>query len=249
MPQIFARLDKDLDTARALREWHEPPPAKRQTTHRDNDNTAAASLKAFREDHGKAKVLPPTPLASRLQSMSDAVKAFEDNSHALAPTGWSKTRFSIDGMKPLNLQERKTMREVKALCVAVALAPPSGFVKSHSYHYGKYDKKQLVSILSLSVMKMNKMPGSICVGVDIAASIDTNHSMSIALESVKKMLRKRRNPCVLFAQVAQTDVARAFWGGKLTKTRRASVITALISLFDARYTIYSDAEDMAIFFE
>ena len=64
-----------------------------------------------------------------------------------------------------------------------------------------------------------------------------------------KLLRKRRNPCALFAQVAKTEIARTFWAGKLTKTRRASVLVALISTFDNRFKIYGDTEDMAIFFD
>ena len=49
------------------------------------------------------------------------------------------------------------------------------------------------------------------ISVDVAASIDEEHSMTIAVDSLKKMLLKRRNPCVLFAQVADTDSARSFW--------------------------------------
>ena len=181
--------------------------------------------------------------------MSSAVQAFEETSRSNTPTGLSNTRLAVAGMQPLNLIEPKTMRKVTALCKLKKLMPPSGFVKSHSYHYGKYEKKQLISVLSMSVMKMNNMPGSIAISVDIAASVDKHHSMTFALDSIKKILRKRRNPCVLFAQVAQTDVARAFWAGKLTKTRRASVMPALISAFDERYKIYEDTADMAIFYE
>ena len=165
------------------------------------------------------------------------------------PTGWSNTRLSVTGMQPLDLLKPKTMCKVTALCKLKKLMPPSGFVKSHSYHYGKYENEKLISVLSLSVMKMNNMPGSIAVSIDIAASSDKHHSMTVAIDSIKKLLRKRRNPCALFAQVAQTDTARAFWSGKLTKTRRASVMTALISDFDERYKIYEDTDDMAIFYE
>ena len=72
--------------------------------------------------------------------------------------------------------------------------------------------------------------------------------MTVAIDSIKKLMRERRNPCALFAQVAQTPVARAFWGGKLMNTRRASVLTALFSEFD-RYLIYEDTDDMALFFD
>jgi hypothetical protein len=152
-------------------------------------------------------------------------------------------------MQPINLLDTKIMRKVRALCILRKLKPPAGFVKSQSYHYGKYEKGKLTSVLSLSVMKLNNMPGSIAVSIDLAASTDKNHSMTSAIDSVKKIMRKRRNPCVLFAQVAQTDIARDFWAGKLTKTWRASVLTALISTFDERYKIYEDTDDMAIFYE
>ena len=64
------------------------------------------------------------------------------------------------------------MRKVAKLCKMKQLKPPGGFVKKHSYHYGKYENNKLVSILSISVMKMNNMPGSIAVSIDIAASVD-----------------------------------------------------------------------------
>jgi len=70
------------------------------------------------------------------------------------------------------------------------------------------------------MMKLNKTPGSVAISVDITASSDKEHSMSIGLDSIKKMLRKRRNTCVIFAQVARTLSAQKFWEGKLTKTRR-----------------------------
>ena len=166
------------------------------------------------------------------------------------PTSWSITRPLVVGMVAISLADKKTMRKAKALCKARSLRPPSGFVKSHSYHYGKYAKDNtLITILSLSVMNLNNMPGSIAVSIDIAASTDKNHSMTVAINSLQKMMRKRRNMCALFAQVAQTEVARTFWRGKLTHTKRASVLTALFSEFDHRYKIYQDTEDMALFFE
>jgi hypothetical protein len=241
--QVFARLDEDLDKVHAVKAsaqlatHRRPQPALR-------DDTAQTTLKAFR-----AHLSSSQETCARLKSISAAVQPFEHNSQSSMPTGWSKTRLSVAGMQPINLLEPKTMCKVSALCRTKKLKPPAGFVKSHSYHYGKYEKQKLTSVLSLSVMKLNNMPGSIAVSIDIAASTDKHHSMTYALDSIKKILRKRRNPCVLFAQVAQTDIARDFWAGKLTKTRRASVLTALISTFDERYKIYEDTDDMAIFYE
>ena len=37
-------------------------------------------------------------------------------------------------------------------------------------------------------------------------------------------------------------------GGKLTKSKRASVVTALLSEVDEDNLIYADADDMALFF-
>jgi len=54
--------------------------------------------------------------------------------------------------------------------------------------------------------------------------------------------------CVIVAQVAKTPKARKFWGGKLTKSKRASVVTALLSEVDEDNLIYADADDMALFF-
>ena len=152
-------------------------------------------------------------------------------------------------MKLIDLANKATMRKVTALCKSKHLKPPSGFVRSHSFHYGKYEKRELISILSLCVVNLNNMPGSIAISIDIAASKDKKHSMTVAIDSLKKMLRKRRNKCVLYAQIAHTDEAEAFWGGKLTKTKRASVIAALLSEFDNRYLLYEDADDMALFYD
>lgn len=57
---------------------------------------------------------------------------------------------------------------------------------------------------------------------------------------------QRRNLCVLFAQVADTDEARKFWYGKLTNTKRATVMTMLLNSFDNNYRIYEDVEGMAM---
>jgi hypothetical protein len=92
-------------------------------------------------------------------------------------------------------------------------------------------------------------PGSVAISINIAPSADTSHSMTVAIDSLIKMMRKRRNACVLFAQVENTGSARRFWQGKLTKMKRASVLPALFSEVDTRYLIYEDVTDMALFYE
>ena len=103
----------------------------------------------------------------------------------------------------------------------IRLGRPSAFVRNNSFHCGKYENGKLTFLLSLSVMNLNKTPGSIAISIDLAASTDTRHSMSLALTSIKKMMRKRRNMCVLFTQCAQTEPACAFWVGKLTNKDQA----------------------------
>lgn len=187
----------------------------------------------------------------RLECISSNIEPFHQSSQTLMPTSWVKTAPNVEGMQRIDLTDAATMRKVNALCKRQQLKPPSGFVRSHSFHYGKYNKNALISILSICVANLNGMPGSVAISVDIAASgkSDNTHSMSVAINSLCKMLRKRRNKCVIFAQVAKTTSAVQFWQGKLTKTRRASVMTALFSQFDDRYLIYEDTDDMALFFE
>ena len=185
----------------------------------------------------------------RLTTITSNITNFQGDSQMLMPTSWVKTPPVLEGMQSLDLTNLKTSARVSKLCKQKRLKPPSAFIKTNSFHYGKYDNNKLVSVISLSAMNLNKMPGSVAISIDLAASTDTRHSMSTALTSIKKMMRKRRNPCVLFTQCAQTESARAFWAGKLTSTKRASVMTALFHEFDNRYQIYEDADDMAIFFD
>lgn len=91
------------------------------------------------------------------------------------------------------------------------------------------------------------MPGSVAVSIDILVSICKDHTSSKAISSIIKTLRRRRNPCVVFTQAAKTKSATAFWEGKLTSSKRASVMVALANVFDNEYAIYEDAKDMALF--
>lgn len=185
----------------------------------------------------------------RLEELANNTAHFTKNSQTLMPTSWVKTAPLLVGMQRINLNDNNTMRSVRSLCQKKRIRPPKGFIKKNSFHYGKYDENELISFISLCVMNLNNTPGSVAVCIDIAVSTDTAHSMTVAIDSIKKVLRKRRNKCVIFAQVADTESARKFWWGKLTKSKRASVMPALFSSFDDRYLIYEDAFDMALFYE
>ena len=187
--------------------------------------------------------------SDRMNTIISNCSQFQGTSETVMPTSWIKTAPTVHGMQRLDMKNARVSREVSSLCKERSIQPPSATVKKHSFHYGKYANRRLVSVLSLCIMNLNRTPGSIAISIDIAAAIDEEHSMSTALNSIKKMMRRRRNTCVLFTQCAQTDPARAFWAGKLTSTKRASVMTALFHDFDSRYHIYADADDMAIFFD
>ena len=185
----------------------------------------------------------------RLATITSNITNFQEDSEILMPTSWVKTPPVLDGMQSLDLTDSNTSGRVSKLCKQKSLNPPSAFIETNSFHYGKYENNKHVSVISLSSMNLNKTPGSAAISIDLAASIDTRHSISTALTSIKKMMRKRRNRCVLFTQCAQMESARAFWTGKFTSTKRASVMTALFHEFDNRYDIYEDADDMAFFFD
>jgi chorismate synthase len=91
------------------------------------------------------------------------------------------------------------------------------------------------------------LPDSVCVSIESAASNDTKHSMSVGISDIDKQLRRRRNKCVVFTQGANTPNAIKLWKGRLTQTKRASAMNALISNVDENNHIYEDTTDMVIF--
>lgn len=242
MSQLMDKLEADLAMVNATMPLMELPRDKFPNAQKivpESKHYAADAINEFKDACAEGD--------ERLDRMKENIDSFRFNSEPLMPTFWIKKPPKVKGMTLIDLKKRATMREVKKLCKDVELLPPKGFIKSHSHHYGKYDSGKLVTVLSLCAVNLNNIPGSMAISVDIAASCDTHHSMSIAIQSLKTMLGKRGNS-VLFAQVAQTDSARNFWAGKLTNTKRASVMTALFSEFDRRYPIYEECDDMADFF-
>lgn len=243
--QVFALLDDQLEQVRAAMSTQAIDRSSR-TVKPSKQHVADDAMANFNSTYN-AKPADN----GRLERISSNIKPFVGNSQPLMPTSWVKTAPTVEGMQRIDLDDAATMRKVKKLCKRQTLKPPSGFVRSHSFHYGKYESNKLISLLSICVANLNGMPGSVAISVDIAASdkSDRTHSMSVAINSLSKILRKRRNKCVIFAQVAKTASAVRFWQGKLTKTKRASVMTALFSEFDNRYLIYEDTDDMALFFD
>ena len=140
-------------------------------------------------------------------------------------------------------------KKITTLSHKTKLKPPSKFMLDNCNHYGHFVSGHLMSYLCLSSYNLNNMPGSIRVNIELAASLDKNHSMSRTISSISKTLRRRKNKCVLFTQVADTKIAFKFWKGKLTQTKRASAMNGLLANFDQNHEIYADTTDMAIFFD
>lgn len=167
--QLFAQLDESLDIVHASRS-SEVIVRKSLPAQSDNGNdklVASNAIKTFIQNAAEDKD------STRIATMSLSVAPFQHTSETLMPTSWSRTRFKIKGLTKLDLEDKKIMRKVTSLCKKQKLLPPKGFIKAHSFHYGKYEGSKLVSFLSVCIANLNKMPGSIAVSIDIAASVDT----------------------------------------------------------------------------
>ena len=176
------------------------------------------------------------------------MEAYSATLFTLTPTSRIITPIAVEGVVPLQIDAR-TIKKITTLCLKTKIKPPSKFMRDKCHHYGLFVSGSLISYLCLSSYNLNKMPGSACVNIELAASLDKNHSMSRAISSISKTLRRRKNKCVLFTQVADTKIALKFWKGKLTQTKRASAMNGLLANFDQNHDIYADTTDMAIFFD
>jgi hypothetical protein len=184
----------------------------------------------------------------RFKDIKACMQAFANTLSTFTPTSRVMTPFVVDGLASIEL-DAATVNKITTLCRKKKLEPPSKFMLDNCHHYGLFVSGSLISYLCLSSYNLNKTPGSTCVNIELAASLDKNHSMSRAISSISKTLRRRKNKCVLFTQVADTKIAFKFWKGKLTQTKRASAMNGLLANFDQNHEIYADTTDMAIFFD
>ena len=189
---------------------------------------------------------------ARVAGICAAIRPFVDQAQKFLPTAWIRVAPRLQGLKLVSLAaDSALLAEVSALCKRRRLAPPAAFIVSNSHHYVKYSPVDgtMLTYIALCAATLNRAPGSMGVSVDLAVSVDTEHSVSIALESLKRQLRRRTSACVLFAQVAKTSGAKKFWSGKLLSCKRASLMPVLFQSLDHRYDVYADTSDMAIFYE
>ena len=184
----------------------------------------------------------------RFKDIKLCMEAFSATLFTLTPTSRITSSLVVEGFVLLQI-DAGMAKKITTLCHKTKLKPPSKFMLDKCHHYGFFVSGHLMSYLCLSSYNLNKIPGSICVNIELAASLDKNHSMSRAISSISKTLRRRKNKCVLFTQVADTKIALKFWKGKLTQTKRASAMNGLLANFDQNHDIYADTTDMAIFFD
>lgn len=199
--QVFDQLDADLKVVDAIPDQ----PVKRRSP------PSVSEAKTIARDAFDA-FADACPLDDvRLQEICSAARPFRETSERLMPTSLVTKAHVVKGMQLIDMNCPKVRRQAVALCNSQELTfPPKRMLKT-GVHYAKYRGKTMISLLSITQMKLNRTPGSLAISVDIAASIDEEHSMSMAIGSLQNMLSKRRNPCVLFAQVANTESARRFW--------------------------------------
>ena len=183
----------------------------------------------------------------RFQQMSATISGLDAPS-ALMPSSYVKKPIALEGMtRVILLQNSSITRQVSALCRTVGVVPPTKHMRETEFHFAKEKNKKVVAYICYSMLNLNRIPGSVALYIHIVASTDKEHAVSIALNGLIKTLQKRRMQCVVFTQVANTEVARNFWCGKLTATKRATLVVALCALFDPHFVVYEDASDMALF--
>ena len=182
----------------------------------------------------------------RFKDIKLCMETFSATLFTWTPTSRITSSLAVEGFVLLQIDVGMT-KKITTLSHKTKLKPPSKFMLDNCHHYGHFVSGHLMSYLCLSSYNLNNMPGSIRVNIELAASLDKNHSMSRTISSISKTLRRRKNKCVLFTQVADTKIAFKFWKGKLTQTKRASAMNGLIANFDQNHKIYADTTDMAIF--
>ena len=91
--------------------------------------------------------------------------------------------------------------------------------------------------------------GGIGIAIEYLASRDINHSATAAVESLKYTLRRRRCKAFIVAQSLTRPKTQAFWKGRLTTARKASLAVLVFAAFDPTYVIYEDVVDLAMWFD
>ena len=177
------------------------------------------------------------PDCTRMQGIMATMNTCKGDIATYLPTSRIRAGFDLSDFSRIENMTGTTLRGVNKLCKEQLIEAPCKYMRDNNQHYVSYQGTQLVAYISLSVYNMNNVPGSVCVNIETAVSIDKTHRMSTAMKTIGKNLRHRKNKCVLFAQPADTEVAKKFWKGRLTQSKRASMINGVISVFNPKHKI------------
>lgn len=184
---------------------------------------------------------------ARMEHIQQCMEMYKHELHLFAPTSVIRKPFVINGFVSVTMRNSELRKQIRSLCRAQKIKVPSKHVCDTYQHYVRFDSSTVVAYICLKTHNLNNTPGSVCVNIEIAVSIDSKHMMSNALDDLIKTLRRRRNKCVFFAQAADTPIATQFWKGRLTSTRRSSAMNGLLALVDPKHKVYEDTVDMALF--
>lgn len=185
----------------------------------------------------------------RQGTIAKNIEPYTRISEQYMPTSWVRSPLNIPVLTLLDMTDESVVAECRMLCLHRKLHMPCDFLIKNAHHYAYYENGKMTVYMVLSVATMNYMPVSIMVSVDMIASINDTHVPTQAIDEIKKILRKRRLRCILFAQVVNDKKTRKWWKGKLNENGKSSVPTALLHEFDPNYPIYEGCTDFALFYD
>lgn len=185
----------------------------------------------------------------RRATMAAKVAPYVDDMEKYMPTAWCKIPLPLPHLTVLDITDAHVRKECRALCTACKLYMPCEFLLEIGHHYGYYEDGKLTFYMCISIAVLKRMPVSIGVSVDSIASTSDTHIATRSIDAIKKILRKRRLPCILFAQVVTDKKSRKWWKGQLQENSKSAIPTLLFHEFDNRYPIYNQCIDFASFFE
>lgn len=190
----------------------------------------------------------------RFRDIGKIMHDFNDHLVLFRPTRMAAKPLHIDGFKYEQQLTAYDKACIKHLCKnneIAPIAPPTArmlkMVKEY-HHYTVRNDGNIVSYLCLAVYYLNNSPNSVCVSVECAVAEDNKHSMTTAIQSIIRHLRRLTGRCVLFTQ-GSFHASETFWKRKLPLGKRASMMNGLITTFNKHHKIFVDTVDHAIFLD
>ena len=144
------------------------------------------------------------PDCTRMQGIMATMNTCKGDIATYLPTSRVRAGFELLDFSRIENMTGTMLRGVNKLCKEQLIEVPCKYMRDNNQHYVSYQGTQLVAYISLSVYNMNNVPGSVCVNIETAVSIDKTHRMSTAMKTIGKNLRHRKNKCVLFVSCSRS---------------------------------------------